>query len=126
MRLAGRIAFARYWSIFGATNIDLTGAADDPTSTLSGFQPVRHRLGLAYEDDCVQLGFTWRRDYQTSGDARRGNSFQLRLVFKNLVCKTGARACTGPASGWLAGSARSARVQPDWFKREHAHRHACP
>ncbi len=84
IRLGGRIGFARYWSVFGSTNIDLTGKGDDPTSTLSGYEPVRHRLGLAYEDDCVQLGFTWRRDYQTSGDARRGNSFQLRLVFKNL------------------------------------------
>ncbi len=45
---------------------------------------MRHRLGIAYEDDCVQLGLTWRRDYQTTGDAQRGNSFQLRLVFKNL------------------------------------------
>jgi len=84
VRLGGRVAIAKYWSIFGSTNIDLTGPKDDPTSTLSGFEPVRHRLGLAYEDDCVQLGFTWRRDYQTTGDARRGNSFQLRLVFKNL------------------------------------------
>jgi LPS-assembly protein len=84
IRLAARVAFARFWSVFGSTNIDLTGQQDDPTSTLSGFEPVRHRLGIAYEDDCVELGFTWRRDYQTVGDARRGNSFQLRLVFKNL------------------------------------------
>jgi LPS-assembly protein len=84
VRLGGRVAFAKHWSVFGTTNIDLTGKADDPTSNLSGFEPVRHRLGVAYEDDCVQLGFTWRRDYQTTGDARRGNSFQLRLVFKNL------------------------------------------
>ena len=84
IRLAARVAFARFWSVFGSTNIDLTGQQDDPTSTLSGFEPVRHRLGVAYEDDCVELGFTWRRDYQTVGDARRGNSFQLRLVFKNL------------------------------------------
>ena len=84
VRLAARVAFARFWSVFGSTNIDLTGQTDDPTSTLSGFEPVRHRLGIAYEDDCLELGFTWRRDYQTVGDARRGNSFQLRLVFKNL------------------------------------------
>ncbi|MCW2366612.1 LPS-assembly protein [Sphingobium sp. B7D2B] len=84
IRLAARVAFARFWSVFGSTNIDLTGQRDDPTSTLSGFEPVRHRLGIAYEDDCLELGFTWRRDYQTVGDARRGNSFQLRLVFKNL------------------------------------------
>ncbi len=84
VRLGGRVLIARHWSVFGSTNIDLTGSDDDPTSTLSGFEPVRHRLGIAYEDDCVQLGFTWRRDYRTSGDAQRGNSFQLRLVFKNL------------------------------------------
>ncbi|MBN8829968.1 MAG: LPS-assembly protein LptD [Sphingomonadales bacterium] len=84
VRLGARIAFARYWSLFGSTNIDLTGASDDPTSTLSGFEPVRHRLGIAYEDDCLEAGLTWRRDYQTVGDARQGNSFQLRLVFKNL------------------------------------------
>lgn len=84
IRVGARIAFAKYWSVFGSTNIDLTGQSDDPTSQLSGFEPVRHRLGVAYEDDCLEMGLTWRRDYQTVGDARLGNSFQLRLVFKNL------------------------------------------
>jgi len=84
IRLGARVAIARFWSVFGSTNIDLTGTNDDPTSTLSGFEPVRHRFGVAYEDDCLEVGFTWRRDYQTVGDAQRGNSFQLRLVFKNL------------------------------------------
>jgi len=84
VRLGARVAIGRYWSVFGSTNIDLTGTNDDPTSELSGFEPVRHRLGIAYEDDCLEMGFTWRRDYQTVGDAQRGNSFQLRLVFKNL------------------------------------------
>lgn len=84
IRVGARVAFARYWSLFGSTNIDLTGASDEPTTTLSGFEPVRHRIGIAYEDDCLEMGVTWRRDYQTVGDATRGNSFQLRLVFKNL------------------------------------------
>jgi LPS-assembly protein len=84
IRVGARVAFARFWSVFGSTNIDLTGASDDPASQLSGYEPVRHRFGIAYEDDCVDVGITWRRDYQTVGDARRGNSFQLRLVFKNL------------------------------------------
>jgi LPS-assembly protein len=30
------------------------------------------------------LGITWRRDYQTTGDARAGNSYLLTLSFKNL------------------------------------------
>jgi LPS-assembly protein len=27
---------------------------------------------------------TWKRDYQRTGDARRGNSYLLTLAFKNL------------------------------------------
>jgi LPS-assembly protein len=84
IRLAVRIAFAKFWSVFGSTNIDLTGASESLGTTQSGFEPVRHRAGIAYENDCVLIGLTWRRDYQTVGDARRGNSFQLRLAFKNL------------------------------------------
>jgi len=84
IRVGARVALAKYWSVFGSTNIDLTGASDDPTSRLSGFEPVRSRLGVAYEDDCLEASLIWRRDYQTVGDAAAGNSFQLRLVFKNL------------------------------------------
>ncbi len=84
IRLAGRVALARYWSIFGSTIIDLTGVSDDPLSTSSGFEPIRHRIGIAYDDDCLSIGFTWRRDYQPTGDAKRGNSFVFRLAFRNL------------------------------------------
>ncbi|MDB5686327.1 MAG: Organic solvent tolerance protein [Rhizorhabdus sp.] len=84
IRLGGRLQFARYWSIFGSTVIDLTGRGEDPTSLSDGYQPVRHRLGLLYDDDCIQLGVTWRRDYDAAGDARRGNTFLLRLALKNL------------------------------------------
>lgn len=84
IRLGGRIQFARYWSAFGSTIIDLTDRREDPLSLADGYDPIRHRLGVAYEDDCLQLGLTWRRDYDASGDARRGNTFQLRLSLKNL------------------------------------------
>ena len=30
------------------------------------------------------MSFTWRRDYVTTGDARKGNSFVVRLALKNL------------------------------------------
>lgn len=84
VRLGGRLQFARYWSVFGSTTIDLTGAKEDPTSLADGYEPVRHRLGVTYEDDCFVFGLTWRRDYEAQGDARRGNTFQLRLSFRNL------------------------------------------
>ncbi len=84
IRLGARIHFARFWSVFGSTIIDLTDTREDPLSLSDGYEPVRHRLGLAYEDDCLKLGVTWRRDYDASGDARRGNTYQLTLSFKNL------------------------------------------
>ena len=84
VRLGGRLQFARYWSLFGSTIIDLTGRREDPASLADGYEPVRHRIGITYEDDCLTFGFTWRRDYDAQGDARRGNTFQLRLSFRNL------------------------------------------
>ncbi|WP_407696088.1 LPS-assembly protein LptD [Sphingobium soli] len=84
LRLGARVQFARFWSVFGSTVVDLTDAKEDPVSVSDGYEPVRHRLGIAYEDDCLTLGFTWRRDYQTNGDARKGNGFQLRLAFRNI------------------------------------------
>lgn len=84
IRLGGRAKIARYWSIFGSAIVDLTGPREDPLSASDGYTPVRHRLGIAYDDDCLSIGFTWRRDYQDTGDARSGNSYLLRLAFRNL------------------------------------------
>ncbi len=84
IRLAGRVRVARYWSLFGSTIIDLTDTAEDPTSISDGFDPIRHRLGVAYDDDCLSLSLTWRRDYQPVGDSQRGNSFLFHLAFRNL------------------------------------------
>ena len=68
----------------GSAVVDLTNRAEDPLSQSSGFDPIRHRLGVQYEDDCLRLGATWRRYYNNTGDARRGNSFLLTLAFTNL------------------------------------------
>jgi LPS-assembly protein len=84
LRLAGRVRVARYWSVFGSTIVDLTSGNEDPLSTSDGFDPIRHRLGVAYDDDCLSIAVTWRRDYQPTGDARRGNTFLFRLAFRNL------------------------------------------
>ena len=84
VRLGGRVQFARYWSMFGSIIIDLTDKREDPLSLADGYEPVRHRLGVAYEDDCLRIGLTWRRDYDNAGDARRGNTYQLQLSLRNL------------------------------------------
>lgn len=83
-RVGARVAITKYWSIFGSATVDLTDRNEDPLSNADGFEPVRHRLGFAYEDDCLKLGLTWKRDYEDTGDAKRGNSFLLTLSLKNL------------------------------------------
>jgi LPS-assembly protein len=84
LRLAGRVKFHRYWSIFGATVLDLTGKDEDPLSIADGYEPVRHRLGISYEDECLELGLSWRRDYERIGDFRKGSTFALTLALKGL------------------------------------------
>ena len=84
LRAGGRLAFARYWSVFGSAVIDLTDRDEDPLSQASGFDPVRHRIGISYDDDCIEIGLTWRRDYETTGDVRRGNTFLIRVALRNI------------------------------------------
>jgi LPS-assembly protein len=84
LRLAGRVLFSRYWSVFGATVIDLTDRTDDPLALTSGFDPVRSRVGIQYEDDCLQLGVTWRRDYERIGTFRTGSTFAIHLALKGI------------------------------------------
>ncbi|WP_394648587.1 LPS-assembly protein LptD [uncultured Sphingomonas sp.] len=84
LRAGGRVGITRFWSVWGSAIVDLTSRAEDPLSTSSGFSPIRHRVGVAYQDDCVDLGLTWKRDYRNVGDARSGNSYLLTLSFKNL------------------------------------------
>jgi len=84
LRAGGRIRFANHWSAFGSAVIDLTNSQEDPASGADGYEPVRHRLGIAYDDDCIEIGVTWRRDYDTTGDFRRGNTFLFRVALKNL------------------------------------------
>lgn len=84
LRLAGRVALARYWSMFGSAVVNLTGRKEDPLATTDGWEPLRTRLGVAYQDDCLELAFTWRRDFVATGDARKGNTYQIHFALRNL------------------------------------------
>ncbi|WOE74257.1 LPS-assembly protein LptD [Alterisphingorhabdus coralli] len=84
LRVAGRVQLDQYWSVFGSGIFDLTDAQEDPTNFSDGFEPLRTRLGIAYDDDCISLGLTWRRDFVSIGDAPRGDSFLLRFRLRNL------------------------------------------
>jgi LPS-assembly protein len=84
LRAAGRLLFNRYWSIFGAAVVDLTNSKEDPLSVADGWQPVRDRLGIQYEDDCLQIGLTWKRDYERIGTFRAGNTIGVHLALKGI------------------------------------------
>lgn len=84
LRAAARLAIGRKWSVFGSGVFNLTDREEDPVFLPDGFQPIRTRLGVAYADDCIEFGATWRRDFIDAGDARRGNAFQLFFALRNL------------------------------------------
>lgn len=84
VRVGGRFQIDQYWSVFGSAIVDLTDRAEDPISMSDGFDPVRHRVGVAYDDGCLSMGVTWRYDYEDTGDARRGSTFLFRLALRNL------------------------------------------
>jgi LPS-assembly protein len=84
VRLAGRLQFLRYWSVFGSTVFDLTGQDEDPLSLADGFQQVRHRLGITYEDECLELGVAWKRDYERVGEFKAGSTFSINFSLKGI------------------------------------------
>jgi LPS-assembly protein len=84
VRLAGRVKFLDYWSVFAATVFDLTSSREDPLTDDDGFQPVRLRMGLNYEDDCLDLGVSWKRDYERIGDFRKGSTVSFTISLKGL------------------------------------------
>jgi LPS-assembly protein len=84
LRLAGRWQFHRYWSVFGSTVLDLTGEDEDPLSLADGYEPVRHRLGITYEDECLELGVAWKRDYERIGEFRKGSTFSINFALKGI------------------------------------------
>lgn len=84
LRLSARAKIGRNWSVFGSGVINLTDQNEDRLNTSDGWQPLRTRLGIAYEDECLALALTWRRDYVATGDAERGNTFQIYFALRNL------------------------------------------
>jgi len=41
-------------------------------------------LALAYEDECLELGVSWRRDYERLGEFKKGTTFSFSFALKGL------------------------------------------
>jgi LPS-assembly protein len=84
LRAAGRIAIKRYWSLFGSGVFNIGQSTSRLQPLPQGFEPLRTRLGVAYQDDCLEFGITWRRDFVATGDAQKGDTFEFRIALRNL------------------------------------------
>ena len=84
LRFSARVAVAKHWSIFGSGVINLTSPTINPLVNTRGWQPLRTRAGIAYDDDCLSIAVTWRRDFVATGDARRGNNVQIYFALRNI------------------------------------------
>ncbi|PZU50788.1 MAG: LPS-assembly protein LptD [Sphingomonas sp.] len=84
VRAGARVAFGKYWAVFGSTVVDLTSTGEDSLTTNDGWQPIRARLGVSYTDECFDFGVTWKRNYIDNPNARQGNTILFTLALRNL------------------------------------------
>jgi LPS-assembly protein len=84
LRAGGRLAFARFWSVFGSAIVDLTTQRENPAARGDGFSFIRHRIGAEYEDECLRFGLSWRRDLISDRDFRAGSTFQITFSLKTF------------------------------------------
>ena len=78
------MSFARYWSVFGSGVFDLSRSNLVSGTAAKAVQPLRTRLGLSYSSDCLEVDFTWRKDYVSIGDAAKGSSFMIHFSLRNI------------------------------------------
>lgn len=84
VRAGARMAIGRYWAVFGSAIVDLTSRKEDPNPLTDGYQPIRHRVGISYADECFDFSISWRRNYIDNPNARRGNTFSFSVALRNL------------------------------------------
>lgn len=84
VRAGARLAFGRYWAVFGSAVVDLTSTAEDPLTTNDGWQPIRGRVGVSYTDECFNIALTIRRNYIDLPNQRQGDVVLFTLALRNL------------------------------------------
>jgi LPS-assembly protein len=74
LRISGRVKLAKFWSVSAATIQDLSG----------GSQPIRNTFGIEYNDECIKIGITYRKNFTEDRDFRRGTTILFRIALRNL------------------------------------------
>lgn len=83
-RVGGRWQYSRNWSLFGSTILDLTSGREDPDINSDGFDPIRHQVGILYEDECFAFSLRYRRNFTEDRDFQRGTTVRVSISLKSL------------------------------------------
>jgi len=82
IRTSGYYYFADNWKLLGSFSYRLDGALRDGIDEGSG--NIRHSLGVAYTNECIELGVTWRETFTRDRDVEPGTSILFQIKLKNL------------------------------------------
>jgi LPS-assembly protein len=82
IRMAGHYFFAQNWKVSGTYSRRLDGAIRDEQD--EGVGNIRHSIGVAYTNDCIELGLTWRETFTEDRDVEPGTSILFQIKLKNL------------------------------------------
>jgi LPS-assembly protein len=74
LRISGRVRIAKFWNLSASTIQDLSG----------GSQPIRNTFGIEYNDECIRIGITYRKNFTEDRDFRRGTTILFRIALRNL------------------------------------------
>lgn len=74
LSLAARAKVAQFWSVRAATRHDLTSTGG----------AIKSAAGVFYEDECLDLGVDFVRDYTRDRDVEPSTSFSVRVRLKTL------------------------------------------
>jgi len=82
IRASGYYKFAQNWKLFGTFSRRLTGAVKNDIPEGSG--NTEYSFGVAYQNECIEVGVTLRETYTRDRDIEPGTSILFQLKLTNL------------------------------------------
>ena len=83
-RWPARVAFARYWSVFGSAVVNLTDRNEDPTLDCRRVRAAAHPAGHRLCGRLPRIRLDLAARLHPAGDAQSGSSFRIYFNLRNL------------------------------------------
>ena len=74
IRVAASYEVKDSWTVYGDVIRNLS----------TGDDPIAHKLGLRYRDECLEFSLAWRKTFTTDRDILPGSSIMFRINLKHL------------------------------------------